>query len=393
MNKTENYHYISDLLLKEATGTLTDAERQELSAWKADDAHREQLSEWMRDYGFLQEEYRAWKSVDVEKAVHEMEQRIQGDSHEEPSAKKSPQISYLRIFRYAAAVLILVVAGAALWYSQYTKVTPPEISEEVQTAMMLSEKSGRNEAEIISVNNRATKALTSEEQTYYHVDADFVEQLVEAKRVTTYHNKEYWVTLDDGTAVHLDNNSRFIYPEKFGDSREVILEGTAYFMVAHDKSRRFVVHTPQGDVKVYGTEFFVTNHPIAEKEHATLQVVLVKGSVGVTPLDGRETMIKPGQQLCIRGNGVEVEDVDLTPFISWNTGTFSFRYEPLEHVTDVLAQWYDVEFSFADKEISEKPVVGDFDRYEQFENILNALSKTMGLSFDQQGRKITISKK
>ncbi|MBQ6659603.1 MAG: hypothetical protein IJM70_09760, partial [Prevotella sp.] len=203
MNKTENYHYISDLLLKEATGTLTDAERQELSAWKADDAHREQLSEWMRDYGFLQKEYRAWKSVDVEKAVHEMEQRIQGDSHEEPSAKKSLQISFLRIFRYAAAVLILVVAGAALWYSQYTKVTPPEISEEVQTAMVLSEKSGRNEAEVVSMNNHTKSALTTEEQTYYHVDADFVEQLVEAKRVTTYHNKEYWVTLDDGTAVHL----------------------------------------------------------------------------------------------------------------------------------------------------------------------------------------------
>lgn len=152
MNKTENYHYISDLLLKEATGTLTDAEQQELKAWKADDAHREQLSEWMRDYGFLQEEYRAWKSVDVEKAVHEMEQRIQGDSHEEPSAKKSPQISYLRIFRYAAAVLILVVAGAALWYSQYTKVTPPEISEEVQTAMVLSVKSGKQDANIVSIS-------------------------------------------------------------------------------------------------------------------------------------------------------------------------------------------------------------------------------------------------
>ena len=78
MNKIEKYQHISDLLLKEATGTLTDAEQQELSVWNADDAHREQLSEWMRDYGFLQEEYRAWKSVDVEKAVQEMEQRIHG---------------------------------------------------------------------------------------------------------------------------------------------------------------------------------------------------------------------------------------------------------------------------------------------------------------------------
>jgi len=51
-----------------------------------------------------------------------------------------------------------------------------------------------------------------------------------------------------------------------------------------------------------------------------------------------------------------------------------------------------VEFSFADKEISEKPVVGDFDRYEQFENILNALSKTMGFSFEQKGRHVTIRK-
>lgn len=415
MNKTENYHYISDLLLKEATGTLTDAEQQELNAWKADDAHREQLSAWMRDYGFLQKEYRAWKSVDVEKAVHEMEQRIQGDSHEEPSAKKSPQISYLRIFRYAAAVLILVVAGAALWYSQYTKVTPPEISEEVQTAMVLSVKSGKQDANIVSISEALSiKSEESEgseelrmknEESFSENASDHSslsslhssltkDQLLAAKRITTRHDKEFWVTLDDGTLVHLNYNTRLIYPEKFGrGDRNVILDGEAYFMVAKDKSRPFIVHTPDGDVRVYGTEFNVNSHGkdgLQEEGMSGTTVVLVKGSVSVTPTGGNEVMMNPGQQLSIHGSQLALRNVDVEPYIAWNIGKFDFREWTLERIMSIIGRWYGYEVEYGSKTYRNIMLSGDFDRYNDISTTLEALEAVTELRFAVKNGKIII---
>lgn len=96
-------------------------------------------------------------------------------------------------------------------------------------------------------------------QTYRIAGDETVEQLLEARRITTYQDKEYWLTLDDGTLVHLNYNTRMVCPERFIDgTRDVILDGEAYFMVAHDSRHPFVVHTPQGDIRVYGTEFNVS---------------------------------------------------------------------------------------------------------------------------------------
>ena len=184
-----------------------------------------------------------------------------------------------------AAVLVLLLVGGTFWYREHTRVTPPTISEEVQTAMQLS----RN------------------------VDEQFAEQLAEAKRITTYQDKEYWVTLEDGTLVHLNYNSRLIYPEKFGDRRDVILDGEAYFMVAKDKSRQFVVHTPQGDIRVYGTEFWVnTRADVQASQESTLscQLALVRGSISFTPTEGKETMLKPGQELSIVDSQLSITDID-----------------------------------------------------------------------------------
>lgn len=92
--------------------------------------------------------------------------------------------------------------------------------------------------------------------------------------LTTRHDKEFWMTLPDGTRVHLNGNSRLSYPLAFkGDLREVALVGEAYFIVAKDKDHPFIVHTADGDIKEYGTEFNVSTHG------TNTEVVLVTGSL------------------------------------------------------------------------------------------------------------------
>ena len=273
--------------------------------------------------------------------------------------------------------------------------------------MEQSKQSGHDAAVIDNVNvndngGKSVKELVEEMQ----LPEDVVEKLEEAKRITTYHNKEYWVTLPDGSLVHLNNNSRLIYPEKFGDRRDMILDGEAYFMVAKDKSRQFVVHTPQGEIRVYGTEFWVKTDykataPRANEDAATGEttgqtgetvVALVRGTIGFTPADGREQMLKPGQELTAVNSQLTVTDVDTTPYTAWNTGLFVFENSTLEHLMDVLAQWYDIKkVNYTDDKLRKIHFTGNLKRYGSAERIMKAIMMACDVNIVLQNDTLSVS--
>ena len=287
-------------------------------------------------------------------------------------------------YRVAAVLLLLIVGGAFWYYREQTQVTPPAICEEVQLAITMSRQSGRAAAEVETVNAQQSSPITREERALYHVDDHFAEQLAEAKRITTYQDKEYWVTLDDGTLVHLNHNSRLVYPEKFGDRRDVIFDGEAYFMVATDKSRQFVVHTPQGDIRVYGTEFAVntkvgengntSQRPTPNIQLDNSQLVLIRGSIGFKPVEGKEMMLKPGQELSVMNSQLSVKDVDTTPYEAWNTGKFVFDNCPLEQLTDVLARWYGMKVRFKNDASRHILFTGILSRYADVKTSLQSIA-------------------
>ncbi|MBQ7441776.1 MAG: DUF4974 domain-containing protein [Prevotella sp.] len=381
------------LLAKKKLGLLTAEEEERLGKLMVGDARYEDIQALLQDEEFLKEEFSAMDEVDARKAYQEMHQRIVSDH-----ASRSAVIrTYL--YRVAAVVLMLVVGGAFWYHRQYTKVTPPVISERVELAMQHSNASGMQGAEIVSKATSNQPVITKEEYALYHVDDDFAEQLVEAKRISTYHNKEYWVTLDDGSLVHLNYNSRLIYPERFGDRRDVILDGEAYFMVAKDQSRQFVVHTPQGDVKVYGTEFVVNTREEGSDEHEKdaegtanqhVSVVLVSGSVGFTSVSGSETMLQPSQKLLFCNDQLSVKDVDVAPYVAWNEGEFIFADVPLEDLLATMSRWYQLEVRFENKEARHMLFTGTIDRYGSAEVILHSISKVTGLVIEKKGNHVII---
>ena len=311
----------------------------------------------------------------------------------------APQVSTLslRHLRYAVAIMVLVVGGAALWYSQYTKVTPPEISESVQLAMLQSKESGKMQADISEeLSVQREESLVTVPGSQSDVDHSSLstlhssltkDQLMSARRITTWHDKEFWQTLDDGTLVHLNYNTRLIYPEKFGrGDRNVILDGEAYFMVAKDKSRPFVVHTPQGDVKVYGTEFNVNTR----SNNSTTIVVLVKGCVSVRPTGGKEQRMKPGQQCEISSEESLLSTVNVGPYIAWNTGDFIFHGWTLRHIMDVMSKWYNVTVEFSSERIANQIFTGSFSRYDDIQSTIETIKDVTGHDITIINNHITI---
>ena len=391
----------------------------ECTAQEADDIRQQlennealrQLEQEFRDKQQITDYVTHMQRFDVEVALKKV---LSSQDHQ---TRKTRTIS-LRLLRYAAAILILLFAGAGFWYSRYTKVTPPDISETVQLAMQQSRESGKQDAEVVSLSEelkaKGDASGGSEESSMRNEDSSSAsgmdnsslttlqasltkDQLLAAKRITTRHDKEFWVTLDDGTLVHLNYNTRLIYPEKFGrGDRNVILDGEAYFMVAKDKSRPFVVHTPDGDVKVYGTEFNVNTRANEGKHEGGTSgttVVLVKGSVSVTPTGGNEVMMQPGQQASLQDQQLSLRVVDVEPYVAWNTGAFMFDDCPLEQLMDVLSRWYGVKAVYESEEISSYVFAGDIDKYLPLEKALKGIHQITGLRIELKDGCIYIGRK
>ena len=273
MKDMEKISRLAELMAKKAVGQLTAGEQAELEAWTSTSERRRQYADMVSNPAFLDEERRRLREVDADRALRAMQARVR------------PRLSR-RWLATAAALTLLLAGGLLVWWLQYSKVVAPELSQEMQMAMKLSQEAGRSDAVIESQSlTKRVQGQGAGPSVATWVDDEVAEQLEEAQRVTTHKDKEYWLQLEDGTWVHLNYNTRLVYPEHFtGASRDVILEGEAYFMVARDRRHPFIVHTPQGDVRQYGTEFNVNTREV----NGAVSVVLVKGSIGVTPNGGQE---------------------------------------------------------------------------------------------------------
>lgn len=311
---------------------------------------------------------------------------ISSPSHQQAKTRRLGS----RLLRMAAAIAAMVMlVGGAAWYRQYTRVEPPVISQQMKQVMQMGDESGRLES-VLETATAGTPVGEYKQQLRdtFHVADEVVEELLAAKRMTTMSDREFWLTLSDGTVVHLNYNTHLIYPDRFsGDSRDVVLDGEAYFIVARDRRHPFVVHTPQGVATAYGTEFNVNT-----RANGT-EVVLVKGRVGATPNGGDEHMMTPGKMCTLNSNGhCDTKEVDIEPYVAWNTGRFEFRSWSLERIMDVMGRWYDREVEFADNDTRLLQLSGTFSRYDIVHPTMEAIERVAGVRIVIKNDKFLISK-
>lgn len=200
---------------------------------------------------------------------------------------------------------------------------------------------------------------------------------------------EYTLCLSDGTRIWLNSNTTLKFPEKFSnDTRNVTLEGEAYFEVARDTDRKFIVSTSLCEVEVYGTEFNIRSYADETIQHTTL----VSGSIGVV-LDGKNHLLKPGEQARISNDDKDIEilKVDTALYCSWHKGLFVFEDRRLEDILKQLSDWYDVDFEYSDQKLRNLHFTGDLKRYSDFQEILSLISMTTDLKFDIKGNKVIVS--
>jgi ferric-dicitrate binding protein FerR (iron transport regulator) len=183
------------------------------------------------------------------------------------------------------------------------------------------------------------------------------------REVTTRRGQQANVYLSDGTHVVLGVASVLRFPTAFDVSREVELDGEAYFEVAHEDARPFLVHTTYGTARDIGTKFAVR----AYDDLPGATVTVTEGSVLITASDstarrGPAPRTAPPGGLLIEASDVGTVSADgelsvargaaLEAHLAWMSGRLVFDQMPVAEAIDQINRWYDSDVRIGDPELA-----------------------------------------
>lgn len=222
--------------------------------------------------------------------------------------------------------------------------------------------------------------------------------------VSTKAGDKACINLPDGSKVWLNGDSRITYVGEFGNkTREVYLSGEAFFDVAKDKTKPFMIHTRTINLKVLGTAFNVRSYD-NEKETET---ALVRGSVEVTLSNrpNQKILLKPGEKLLVKNipadtvlNYKKQKHDEETPIAvltnmnyygtdsssietSWTKNEIVFNNEPLDKIALNLERWFNVRVTIVNDNLKKAKYTATIEEDDKLEDFLEALKLAEGSHF------------
>lgn len=344
-----NKDTLQSLLNKQKEGTLTAQEQQQLDDWESALEREEGLMELYDDAEQHDVKQRVWDHIT--KRTAEPGKLI-------PIFSGRRKISAIKMswVRYAAALII--IAGMAtffLWTDSHQPapaltVTPPatpvnDIPAPTGSHATLTLAGGRQIFLDSAVNGTlATQGnvnirMTNDGRIVYTGNA---QSNVPAYNTLTVPRGSQIasIILSDGTQIFLNAASSLTYPVSFsGNERRVSIVGEAYFEVAHDPSKKFVVTSGDITTEVLGTHFNINTY----SDERVKKVTLLEGSVKV--IAGTSNLvITPGNQAALENGHMALNSsVDVDQVMAWKNGVFNFNNASCETVMRQLARWYDMD--------------------------------------------------
>ena len=187
------------------------------------------------------------------------------------------------------------------------------------------------------------------------------------------------IVLADGTKVYINSDSRIVYSNSYNKKTRVVsLEGEAYFEVAKDKEKPFIVKANGINVQALGTSFNIRAH----KDDKSVAVILISGKVKVD--DGRyETYMKPNERLvCNLANG-QFEKSELRPnanYLLWRSNELAFYGESFEEICTMLTRMYNCKFIFNNEKAKQYTYHGII-KNSSLNNVLEDISQAGGINY------------
>ena len=246
---------------------------------------------------------------------------------------------------------------------------------------------------------------------YYFQNDDAALTGQPANEIVTSKGAKTAIRLSDGTQIWLNADSKLTYDKNFSeDLREVTLSGEAFFDVAHNPARPFVIHTQKMDIKVLGTTFNVKSYD----GDATAEASLLKGKIEVTFKDrsAEKIILRPHEKIILRKedkqpansasrNDLRIQVQDWMPHVqdslllvetAWMQNKIAFENESLQNIAAMMERKFNAEIIFHDASVRELRFTGIFET-ENLEKIFEILSLTRQFKYRVEGNRIIIFKK
>lgn len=199
---------------------------------------------------------------------------------------------------------------------------------------------------------------------------------------------EFRITLSDGTLIHLNSDSKLYYPTVFiGNERRVSLQGEAYFEVARNEHKPFIVSVGSTEIRVLGTEFNVNS-----RKPEAITTTLVSGSVALKSPKMAEIQLKPGFTAIVdpTNGSLDINDNDVQRYIGWNTGNYLFENTSLSDILDELSIWYDMAVVYQTEQAAEEKFTGSLSRNLSIEKLIQLIERTNYLNLELKGKTLIV---
>ncbi|WP_418502278.1 FecR family protein [Flagellimonas sp.] len=330
---------------------------------------------------------------DIDETKRILLERIRKDKKQQAN-----RIIYATL-KYAAAILVLVSLG--YYVNRVNSIEEQELLVPREDVITL--RLGNGETKIITgsedvhVYDAKGNVIGSQKgnSIVYH-SVDLLDRPTENTLQVPY-GKKFDIVLTDGTKVFLNSGSSLRYPTNFNgaDHRRVHLSGEAYFEVAHDAGKPFLVNSQELQVEVLGTQFNVSNY----SEDNVTEVVLVEGSVDLSSISRQNgpqsgnVLLKPGFKGAfdkVEGT-ITTEAVDVSRYTSWINGKEIFVDAPFENIIKKLERQYNVVIVNKNTKISKERFTATIEtERETIEQVMSFFNRVYEIEYRLVGNKIII---
>jgi len=286
--------------------------------------------------------------------------------------------------KYAAIAILFFSLGITFYYYQHannslslweSNITPGD-EQFAQLTLSDGEKVSISEKESEIEYRKDGQIVINKKDT---IQADSIISKQKLNHLFVPFGKNSSIKLPDGTLAFLNAGSQLDYPASFkGNKREVSLIGEAYFEVAHNVEKPFIVKTDGLQVEVLGTKFDMAAYP-ADK---TIETVLVEGKVKLVKSDlgflRKEYILEPNQKAEYNRENDEtkISNVDVSNYTSWHEGYLNFETLEMNRVVKKLERYYNIRIYFSDPLLGIRTITGKLALKEEPEKVLDVLAKT-----------------
>jgi len=310
-------------------------------------------------------------------------------------SRRKKRHRFLQLLPYAAVLLMCL--GAGLWMLNRNTIpdaTPKEsVSASNQSKKITLQRADGEKIEIDQQHQQLdehgkTVLINDGEISYLGQKSDKRSTAELAlNRLDVPYGLQTKVVLADGTTVWVNSGTSLSYPIAFSaDKREVYVEGEAYFDVAHDPQKPFVVHCGKVGVKVLGTAFGVNTFG------SSVVTALVRGKVELQA-NGHLQQLAPGNVGKYNNDTdkLYISDDDVRDWVAWKDHMLYFDDMNLGEIAEKLKRLYDYNFVFYDPKLKELRFTIDIKQTVDIQTVLQYLQASVQtVDFKVVGRDIHV---